>query len=291
MNRIVRWTSEGWEVEADPRHAELIVEQLGLQGSKPVSTPGTDLEAKEDKEEESEELAGDDVRLYRGLAARCNYLSLDRPDLQFAAKEACREMSKPTVASLKRLKRIGRYLKGSPRVVWRMEYQEMPEELSVYTDANWAGCGRTRKSTSGGVAMWGSHCLKAWSKTQATVAKSSAESELFGVVRGSVEALGLCTLLKDAGIETRVRVHMDATAAKSIIERKGLAKVRHLDTDALWLQEQQVRKMLPLTKVLGTENPADLLTKNIGRETLDKYITKMRIEERSGRAGAAANLR
>ena len=31
LNRIVRCTSNGWEYEADPRHAELIIEQLGLK--------------------------------------------------------------------------------------------------------------------------------------------------------------------------------------------------------------------------------------------------------------------
>ena len=42
--------------------------------------------------------------------------------------------------------------------------------------------------------MKGGHCLKTWSKTQAIVAKSSAESELYGVVRGTVEGIGMLTM-------------------------------------------------------------------------------------------------
>ncbi len=40
--------------------------------------------------EHEELLKGDEVREFRGLAARANYLSMDRPDMQFAAREVCR---------------------------------------------------------------------------------------------------------------------------------------------------------------------------------------------------------
>ena len=108
---------------------------------------------------------------------QCNYLGPDRPDCNFAIKLCCIEMSAPTTGSLRRLKRLGRYLKGSPRVVRRYVFQDTMTHLEMYTDADWAGCRRARKSTSGGVAMIGNHCIKAWAKTQSVCAKSSAESE------------------------------------------------------------------------------------------------------------------
>ena len=46
-------------------------------------------------------------------------------------------------------------------------------------------------------------------------------------------------------------MHLDATAAIGIIERHGLNKVRHIETDVLRLQEREARRILPLTKVLG----------------------------------------
>ena len=79
------------------------------------------------------------------------------------------------------------------------------------------------------------HLIKAWSKTQAIIAKSSAESELYALVKGACESLGTCTLLRDFGeANPRVRLHIDASAAKGIVERKGLSKVRHIDVDVLW---------------------------------------------------------
>ena len=81
------------------------------------------------------------------------------------------------------------------------------------------------------------------------MAKSSAESELYTVVRGSTEGLGLTTMTKDFGVDVEVTVHIDANAAKGIVERKGLQKTRHIEVDILCLQEMQARRLPPLSKV------------------------------------------
>ena len=288
LNRVVAWSKAGWSYEADPRHAELIQEQLGIKTGGGITTAG----AAEDghKDEDDLPLEGRDITLFRGLAARTNYLAMDRPDLQFAAKEICREMSKPMVSSLQKIRRVGHYLKTRPRVVWNFIYQDDVSCMDTFVDANWAACLRTRKSTSGGCSMMGQHCIKSWSKTQSLVAKSSGESELYGVIRGSTEALGLATLIADLGKFVDVRVHVDANAAKGMVERQGLQKVRHLEVDHLWLQEQQARRMLPLSNILGTENPADLMTKNVAQMLVLKYMLILGIMFLEGRAKSAAQL-
>ena len=42
LNRIIRCTTEGWEMEADQRHGEILVKELGLDECKGLSTPGVD---------------------------------------------------------------------------------------------------------------------------------------------------------------------------------------------------------------------------------------------------------
>ena len=289
LNRVVTVDEVGWRLEADPRHAELIIEQLGVGDLREAATPGVDGADEVDRDDDVE-IVGADATRFRGVAARCNYLSFDRPDIQYSTKEICREMSRPTTGSLRRLKRLGQYLKGKPRLVWRFDMQYPCTTLDVYTDANWAGCRKSRKSTSGGTIMLGSHCLKTWSKTQAIVAKSSAEAELYGVVRGATEALGMSTLIKDLGSEVGVQMHVDATAAKGIIERQGLSKVRHIDTNVLWLQEVCARKVVPVTKVAGEDNTADLGTKHLSAAAIEKNVKKMNMEYQAGRAGKAAKL-
>ena len=99
------------------------------------------------------------------------------------------------------------------------------ETIDVHTDANWAGCKASRASRSGGTITRGAHLIKARSETQAVLAKSSAESELYGVVRGACEGLGVNALLRDLGPHgPKVRMHSDATAARGIVEQKGLSK-------------------------------------------------------------------
>ena len=116
------------------------------------------------------------------------------------------------------------------------------EELTINTDTDWAGCQRTRRSTSGGCIEWGGCTIKTWSTTQAVVALSSGEAELYGIVKGSAEGLGAQSLLKDLGIQARVRVLADASAALGVVNRVGLGKLRHLHTNWLWVQDKSGRK-------------------------------------------------
>ena len=119
--------------------------------------------------------------------------------------------------------------------------------------------------------MIGRCCVKSWSKTQSTIAQSSAESELIATVRGATEGIGLISLAKDLGIVMLVRLHVDASAALGIIERRGVGRVRHLDVGTLWLQEQQLRRVVDLRKVEGLKNPGDLCTKYLSLERIDTY--------------------
>ena len=222
LNRILRCTSEGWQLKADPRHAELAMEQLGISESRSVVTPGVDGTCgvdDDDDDDDDVDLSGQDITRFCRVAARCNYLAFDQPDLQFSTKEVCREMSRPTNGSLRRLRRVGQHLLGKPRLIWKFNMPSHTEIIYIFSDSDWAGCRKSRKSTSGGCIMRGSHCLKSWAKTQAIVAKSSAEAELYGVVRGATEALGMTSLLQDMGIQVKMQMHLDAAAAKGIVQR------------------------------------------------------------------------
>ena len=199
-------------------------------------------------------------------------------------------MSSPTTGSLRRLMRIGRYLKNHPRLIWKFPMQSPQPEVTVRTDADWAGCRRARKSTSGGSISIGEHCIKTWSKTQAVIAKSSAESELYGVVRGACEALGIKTLCQDMGSNVGIVLELDATAAKGILDRQGIAKVRHIDVNCLWLQEQCAKKIVPLTKIPGEVNSADLMTKHLAIAMILRHMTKLNLVHAGGRSEAAAKL-
>ena len=96
LNRVIRITEKGWEYEGDQRHGEIIVKSQNLDEAKEVGTPGE--EARPWKaEEEEEKLPEKTAKEYRALAARANYIAVDRMDIQFAVKEICRGMATPNL--------------------------------------------------------------------------------------------------------------------------------------------------------------------------------------------------
>ena len=261
LNRVRRATKDGYEYECDQRHVEIILEQLELTQAKSLGTPGVDETTESAKsgleESKSPPLAPEKASLYRAITARANYIAQDRPDVQYAVKELCRRMSDPDEDYWKRLMRLGNFLRGKPRAVSRFGWQTCTQTLDVFSDANWAGCRASRKSTSGGAVQLGTHTIRTWSKTQNTIAQSSAESELLAIVRAATEALGCMALACDLGLTFIARLHVDAAAALGISERKGVGKLRHLDVGTLWLQEVQLRQKVTFVKVAATSNPAD----------------------------------
>lgn len=189
----------------------------------------------------SEKLSPEDTTKYRALAARANFLVIDRGDLVFIAKELTRQMAAPSFADWDKLVRLGRYLKGHPRMVTWYRFQDPQKVIETHSDTDWAGRRRTRRSTTGGFASLGTHLIKMWCRTQAIIALSSVEAELYGLVRASAETLGSLSLAKDLGLEASGRVLGDASAALAIVARQGLGKLRHVDTHDLWVQEKRRR--------------------------------------------------
>eukprot|EP00969_Alexandrium_andersonii_P273635 12094282-Alexandrium_andersonii.AAC.1 len=100
-------------------------------------------------------------------------------------------MSSPTEEDWAALLRLTRYLLQRPRAVHHFPWQKGDPCLTVYADTDFAGCMTTRRSTCGGAAMWGSHAVKHWSTTQKTIALSSGDAELAGIVKGAAEGMGL----------------------------------------------------------------------------------------------------
>ena len=195
-------------------------------------------------------------------------------------------MANPKVHSWEKVKRIVRYLKGEPRVVYEYNWQNH-EDISVYVDTDWAGCFKTRKSTSGGAIMRGGHLLKHWSSTQQTVALSSGEAELKGIVKGAAEGIGMQNIAKDLSIYYDIHLYTDSSAAMGMVGRKGMGKVRHIEVGELWIQDAVRNKVLTVNKVKGDDNPADILTKYIEQGKIHQHCHGMRLVPEGGRPDSA----
>lgn len=270
--RIVQWDEEGIKYEADQRHSEIVVKTLGFNGrTKHVTTPG-DEDCQKIVPDDEECLDSSYATTYRGLAARLTYLAQDRSDTQYAVKEVARGMSKPTKRDLRRIKRLARYMCFRPRMVVRFDYQNSGNEIAVWTDSDFAGCRTSRKSTSGGVCMFGIHCWKTWSSTQGVIALSSGEAEYYSLVKGCTIGIGMKGIMSDFGIDTKVGLRTDASAAIGIASRRGFGKVRHIEVNQLWLQQKIAEGTVTVKKIAGNSNLADAMTKYVGNEILSRHI-------------------
>ena len=94
------------------------------------------------------------------------------------------------------------------------------------------------------------------------------------------------SMLKDLGVQTSVTLYTDSSAARGIIHRAGLGKLRRLETGCLWLQSAVKTKKLQVRKVLGTENPADLLTKHLAAADMWKNLERLHMGPEDGRTKA-----
>ena len=279
LGRKVTWKEWGIEYEADAGHREKIMEHFGFEEGKTrrLMVNGGKVRGDEEVEEVSEEVA----QGYRKVAARFNYVAQDGPDIQFGTKEVCRGMSGPTKEDWDSLKKLARYMVGRKRVVWRFEYQDEGQKLKVCTDSDWAGCKKTRKSSSGGVLMLGSHCIKTWCSTQGALALSSAEAEFYSMVEGVMRSYGVAGLAEELGMEVKevgVNLFTDSSAAKAFASRRGVGKMRHMQVRWLWLQEEVRRGRVKVYKIKGTENPADLLTKYLSVKEVEERLRGMSLE-------------
>ena len=178
-------------------------------------------------------------------------------------------------------------MKGLPRLVQKIPFADHPPSIiEVYVDSDWAGCRRSRKSTSGGVILFGGAAVRGWSSNQSVIALSSGEAEYYAALKGASCALGFKAMLADLGIESKIVLYTDSSAARGIIHRVGLGKLRHLETGYLWLQAAVKAKRLQVRKVLGTENPADLFTKHLAAADMWKHLVTLHMSIEEGRSRA-----
>jgi hypothetical protein len=68
-------------------------------------------------------------------------------------------------------------------------------DIVAYSDADWAGCPDTRRSTSGYCVYLGSLLISWSSKRQPIVSRSSAEAEYRAVANAVADCTWLCQLL------------------------------------------------------------------------------------------------
>ena len=180
-------------------------------------------------------------------------------------------MSSPTQQSLAKLKRLVRYLKRETQWGQVFKYGKPVEEVTTFTDSDWAGCKETRKSLSAGVVMLGDHTLKAYTRKQKIIARSSAEAELYAAALGASESKGIVSLLRDLGKNKNPVLAIDAKGTEHILHRQVIGKLKHMDVAYLWVQDEIRSQRLRVCRVRSEEKRSRLGTKALSKAVIAKH--------------------
>ncbi|KAK1389830.1 hypothetical protein POM88_018008 [Heracleum sosnowskyi] len=117
-----------------------------------------------------------DVTHYREMIGSLLYLTASRPDIMFATCLCARFQANPREPHLIAVKRIFRYLKGTPSLsLWYA--RESDFGLCGYSDADFAGCKIDRKSISGSCQFLGGRLVSWFNKKQKSISTSTVEAE------------------------------------------------------------------------------------------------------------------
>jgi hypothetical protein len=146
-----------------------LLNDSGLLGSKPAATP---LDPSVKLHNDDGKLFKD-ISLYRRLVGKLLYLTNTRPDIAYATQDLSQFLHKPTMTHYKATCRVIRYLKHNlGRGI--MFHMNSDIQLLGYSDADWAGCLDTRRSTSGYFFFLGTSLISWKAKKQITISKSSS---------------------------------------------------------------------------------------------------------------------
>ena len=252
------------------------------------------------EQEGSQPLSAEGHARFRRVLGRLSWYCQTRQDLLILVSMLGTGQAQPFETHEKCLRAVLRYLMSDMDVALRFPSEELAlpdvKGLEVYTDAGFAPMKSTgRRSVSGTCFIFQQCLMKCFSRHQSAVTLSSCEAELVALQSGVQEGIGLLRTLgfvlgrlypwvdiipQDAQVtwydeaesddEDSMKVSYlfplvvktDSLSGKMLLEASDLQrKSRHIEIKVYWLRELMDRKVLLLSHVPGTLNPADCFTK------------------------------
>nr|XP_051221657.1 uncharacterized mitochondrial protein AtMg00810-like [Lolium perenne] len=257
------------------KYAHKLLERAGMLNCNPAPT-SVDTKAKLSASDGS---LASDAPFYRSIVGALQYLTLTRPELQYAVQQVCLHMHAPQDAHWAAVKRILRYVCGT--MGHGLSLHASPStstDLIAYSDADWAGCPDTRRSTSGYCIYLGSSLVSWSSKRQPTVSRSSAEAEYRAVANAVAECKWLRQLLSELScpVDKAMVVFCDNVSAVYISANPvHHRRTKHIELDIHFVREQVALDRVRVLHVPMSQQFADIMTKGLPSTTFPEFRSSL----------------
>ena len=219
------------------------------------------------------------------LIGKLLWMSQLRDVIKFPVKELSRSLINPQDVDFDNLIHLLKHVNQTRDYVYVMEPHIptagsqgfIPVEVVSYSDSDWAGCQRSRTSTSGSLITLFSVNLSSTSRTQASVSHSSAEAELYAMTQAAVDSLAIKALHQGTQISDSFK-RSERKAGKTMASRLGISKKsKHIELRRLWIQDILSEGVMSLEKVGTHHNLSDVLTKFVQSSVLGNHLPKLNL--------------
>jgi len=196
-------------------------------------------------------------------------------------------MHDPREPHLAALKRILRYIRGTLHLGLELRPSSV-EDITAYSDADWAGCPNTRKSTSGYAVFLGDNLISWSSKRQSTISRSSAEAEYRAVDNAVAEATWLRQLLLELHTPLRraTLVYCDNISAVYMSSNPVQhQRTKHIEIDLHFVRERVALGHVKVLHVPTSSQYADIFTKGLPSTVFVEFRCSLNVRGINGLQG------
>jgi hypothetical protein len=205
-----------------------------------------------------------------------------RPDIATAVGLLSSFNVKPNLSAWKYVMKLYGYLLHTKdlKLVYKKPKEDAKLKIEIYVDANFNDPELKSKSRSG-YLIYVDGCLIGWySKKQTLLASSTEEAEVFSANEGAKSILWLIKFFDELNFDYEMpKMYEDnSNAILWIKERKTTMRTRHFDLRLELIREMIDDNLIQIEYVKTEENPADIMTKVLGRNKHEKFLKMIGLE-------------
>src|SRR5260370_42269010 len=172
------------------------------------------------------------------------------------------------------MKRVYRYLNGTQDLRITFYGNWIRENLTGFTDSDWAGDSNSRRSIAGYAFIFCGAVIAWLAKKQPTIALSSTEAEYMALTHTGKEAVFLNHLFNNIRIShsTPITLLIDNQSAIALAENPIFhARSKHIEVRHHWIHEKIEGCSIKLEYVPTVDQTADIFTKALDAEKFRKF--------------------